>query len=184
MILDARDLFSPKPTVMALEALTELALGETLAVSVNSGKPVDDLMHLAKEHHCDFSIEDEGDYVVCTFSPTERIVVERPPLEEALRLMGIEPMEAPTILFGSDSIGKGNDLVGQILVNEFLIDLSLQEDLPSAVIFYNSGAKLTQKVARARSASATSSTPISSSPCSPASREPSPCKPEDTRLHT
>ena len=145
MILDARDLFSPKPTVMALEALTELALGETLAVSVNSGKPVDDLMHLAKEHHCDFSIADEGDYVVCTFSPTERIVVERPPLEEALRLMGIEPMEAPTILFGSDSIGKGNDLVGQILVNEFLIDLSLQEDLPSAVIFFNSGAKLTQK---------------------------------------
>jgi TusA-related sulfurtransferase len=145
MQLDARDLFSPKPTVMALEALAGLRDGEALAVMVNAGKPVDELMHLAEEHHCGFLFEDEGDYVVCTFTPTQRIKIERPPLEEALRLMGITPLEAPTVLFGSDKLGQGNDLVGEILANEFIIDLTLQEDLPSAVVFYNSGAKLTQE---------------------------------------
>lgn len=145
MQLDARDLFSPKPTIMALEALAGLKDGETLAVMVNAGKPVDDLMRLAEEHHCRFHFEDEGDYMVCTFAPTHPIKVKRPPLEEALRLMGITPLEAPTVLFGSDKLGSGNDMVGEILANEFIIDLTLQEDLPSAVVFYNSGAKLTQE---------------------------------------
>lgn len=145
MQLDARDLFSPKPTIMALEALQRLVTGEALAVMVNNGKPVDELMHLAEKHHCDFSYEDEGDFCTVTLSPTRPIVVERPPLEEALRIMGITPNEAPTILFGSSSIGQGNEMVGEILANEFIIDLSLQEDLPSAVVFYNSGAKLTQE---------------------------------------
>ena len=145
MQLDARDLFSPKPTVMALEALTGLKDGEALAVMVNAGKPVDELMRLAEEHHCGFLFEDEGDYVVCTFKPTHRIKVDRPPLEEALRLMGVTPLDAPTVLFGSDKLGQGNDMVGEILANEFIIDLTLQEELPSAVVFYNSGAKLTQE---------------------------------------
>lgn len=144
MQVDARDLFSPKPTVMALEALTKLKKGETLAVLVNVGKAVDDLMHLSEEHHCGFSLEDEGDYSVVTLSPTTPVKVKNS-LEEALHLMGIEPMGAPTFLFGSDTMGQGNELVGRVLMSEFIYDLGLQEDLPGILIFYNDGAKLTME---------------------------------------
>ena len=34
---------------------------------------------------------------------------------------------------------------GRILANEFIYDLALQENLPGALVFYNSGAKLTQQ---------------------------------------
>lgn len=129
---------------MALEALTKLKKHETLAVLVNDGKAVDELMHLAEEHVCGFTLEDEGDYSVVTLAPTVPVKIVDP-LQEALRLMGIAPLTAPVILFGSDSIGHGNETVGQILANEFIYDLALQEDLPTAVVFYNSGAKFTMK---------------------------------------
>lgn len=141
MQVDARDLFSPKPTIMALEALTKLKKHETLAVLVNDGKAVDELMHLAEEQVCGFTLEDEGDYSVVTLAPTRPVKVNDP-LQEALHLMGISPMTAPVLIFGSDSLGHGNDTVGRILANEIIYDLVLQEDLPSALVFYNSGAKL------------------------------------------
>jgi TusA-related sulfurtransferase len=144
MQIDARDLFSPKPTVMTLEALTRLKKDETLAVLVNDGKAVDELMHLAEEQGCGFMLEDEGDYSVVTLSPTRQVKIDDP-LQEALHLMGITPMTAPTILFGSDKLGSGNDMVGSILANEVIYDLALQEDLPGALVFYNSGAKLTMQ---------------------------------------
>lgn len=141
MQVDARDLFSPKPTVMALEALTQLKQHETLAVLVNDGKAVDELMHLAEERDCGFSLESEGDYSVVTLAPRSRVKVVNP-LEEALRLMGITPNQAPVYLFGSDSLGAGNQEVGRILATEVLYDLGLQEDLPGAIVFYNSGVNL------------------------------------------
>ena len=144
MQVDARDLFSPKPTVMALEALTKLKKHETLAVLVNDGKAVDDLMHLAGEQACGFTLEDEGEYSVVTLAPTRPVKVVDP-LQEALHLMGIAPMSAPVLVFGSDSLGQGNETVGRILANEIIYDLVLQEDLPSALVFYNSGAKLTMQ---------------------------------------
>ncbi len=144
MQVDARDLFSPKPTVMALEALTQLKKHETLAVLVNDGKAVDELMHLAEKERCGFTLEDEGDYSVVTLAPTQQVKVDDP-LQAALRLMGVTPTTAPTILFGSDRLGHGNDTVGTILANEVIYDLALQEDLPSALVFYNSGAKLTMR---------------------------------------
>lgn len=144
MQVDARDLFSPKPQIMALEAIQQLKKHETLAVLVNDGKAVDELMHLAEEYHCGFTLENEDEYSVVTLAPTSKIKVANP-LEEALRMMGIRPNLAPVYLFGADSIGRGNDELGRILLREIIFDLSLQEELPGALVFYNSGAKLTQK---------------------------------------
>ncbi len=136
-------MFSPKPTVMALTALSQLKKHETLAVLVNDGKAVSELMHLAEERECGFSLENEGDYSVVTLAPRSRVKVTNP-LEEALRLMGIEPAEAPIFLFGSEYVGAGDKRLGSIIANEVIFNLGLQEQLPSAVIFYNSGAKLTR----------------------------------------
>ncbi len=143
MQVDARDLFSPKPAVMALTALTQLKKHETLAVLVNDGKAVSELMHLAEEHNCGFSLENEGDYSVVTLAPTAKVTVSNP-LEEALHLMGIEPLAPPIFLVGSEYVGAGDKRLGSIIANEVIFNIGLQENLPSAVIFYNSGAKLTR----------------------------------------
>ena len=144
MQVDARDMFSPKPTVMALEALTKLKRNETLAVLVNNGKAVDELVHLAGEYDCGVALDYEDDYTVVTVTPTRKITVSNP-LEEALRLMGVTPDQPTIYLFGADSLGRGNEELGRILATEFLIDLGLQEDLPAAMAFYNSGVRLLEQ---------------------------------------
>ena len=141
MQIDARDLFNPKPVVMALEALSELSEGETLAVLVNDGKAVESLMHLAEEEKCRFTREDEGDYAVVTLEPTRKIVASKP-LEEAVNLMGLQVLDAPVVVFGSDRLGSGDDTVGRILANEIIFDLCYQEVIPSAIVLYNSGVNL------------------------------------------
>jgi selenium metabolism protein YedF len=46
------------------------------------------------------------------------------------------------IVIQGDSMGKGDDDLGKKLLCNFLRKLTLQEILPKAIIFYNSGVKL------------------------------------------
>ncbi len=43
----------------------------------------------------------------------------------------------------SDTMGSGNDELGAILIKGFLFALTQQDALPSAILFYNGGAKIT-----------------------------------------
>jgi|GEM_PF-1748176 len=141
MQINARDLFNPKPAIMAFEALTKLKKGEALSVLVNQGKAVESLMHLAEREHCNFAVEDEGDFSVVTLTPTRELKISNP-IEEALEALGIAAPEDPILLIGSDSIGSGNELVGKVLLRELIFDFANQEVIPAIIIFFNSGVKL------------------------------------------
>ena len=141
MQVDARDLFNPKPVIMALEALSELREGETLAVSVNDGMAVESLVRLADEQHCKFMREDEGDYTVVTLAPTEPIVTNKP-IERAVALMDVIDQQ-PTVIIGSEAVGCGDKELGRILMGEIIYDMALQEVAPQELVFVNSGVKLT-----------------------------------------
>ena len=47
------------------------------------------------------------------------------------------------IAIGSECMGNGDDKLGATLMKGFLYAVSQQEELPRAILFYNSGAKLT-----------------------------------------
>lgn len=141
MQIDARDLFNPKPAAMTFDALTKLKAGESLSVLVNQGKAVDSLVHIAEQEHCNFLLEDEGDYSVVTLTLTRDLEAENP-VEEALLALGITAPEEPIVVFGSDSLGTGNELLGQVLTRELIFDFANQEVIPSILVFLNSGVKL------------------------------------------
>jgi selenium metabolism protein YedF len=144
MQIDARDLFNPKPVVMALTALSELKDGETLALLVNDGKAVESLVRLADEQKCKFIREDEGDYTVVTLVPSHRIKTSHP-VEKAVSYMDFGSADAPILVFGSEAIGRGDKSLGHILMREIIFDLAHQEVVPKALVFINSGVKLTIK---------------------------------------
>lgn len=141
MQVDARDLFNPKPVVIALEALSELSEGESLAVLVNDGLAVQSLVKLADEQHCKFVREDEGDYTVVTLTPTRRIVTTKP-IERAVALMDVVGQQ-PTIIIGSEAMGRGDKRLGRILMDEVIYDMAFQEVVPQDIVFVNSGVRLT-----------------------------------------
>ncbi|MGI6755741.1 MAG: sulfurtransferase-like selenium metabolism protein YedF [Atopobiaceae bacterium] len=144
MQIDARDLFNPKPVVMALTALGELKPGETLAVLVNDGKAVESLVRLADEQKCKFIREDEGDYTVVTLQPSHAVKTANP-IEKAVSYMDFASADAPIIVFGSEAIGRGDKSLGHILMREIIFDLAHQEVVPKTIVFINSGVKLTIK---------------------------------------
>lgn len=47
------------------------------------------------------------------------------------------------VVIASECVGSGNDELGHVLMKSFLYALTQQDVLPSAMIFYNTGAKLT-----------------------------------------
>lgn len=47
------------------------------------------------------------------------------------------------IVISSDKMGEGNDELGAVLIKGFIYAISQQDTLPSTILFYNGGAKLT-----------------------------------------
>ena len=48
-----------------------------------------------------------------------------------------------SVAFESDAMGRGDDALGTLLMKGFIYALTQLETLPSALIFYNGGARLT-----------------------------------------
>ena len=53
-----------------------------------------------------------------------------------------ETMMKTTIIFNSESLGKGNDELGKTLIGSFLRKLWASEKKPDTIIFYNSSVNL------------------------------------------
>lgn len=53
--------------------------------------------------------------------------------------------EDVVLVISSEKMGEGNDELGGILIKSFIYALTDLEKIPSTIIFYNGGAKLTTK---------------------------------------
>ena len=47
------------------------------------------------------------------------------------------------VVISSDAMGSGDDTLGKVLMKGFIFALSQQDELPSTILFYNGGARLT-----------------------------------------
>lgn len=65
--------------------------------------------------------------------------------QQSLAEGGCFPAEkrGPVALIGSDSMGRGSEELGKLLIKGFIFSLTQLDPLPEAVIFLNSGAYLT-----------------------------------------
>ncbi|MCX5858200.1 MAG: sulfurtransferase-like selenium metabolism protein YedF, partial [Deltaproteobacteria bacterium] len=67
--------------------------------------------------------------------------------QEALAACGSESQQKGpfVVVFSEDRMGRGNDELGWVLIRAFIHTLCQQELKPDAMIFYNTGARLTVK---------------------------------------
>ncbi|OFK24064.1 sulfurtransferase TusA family protein [Olsenella sp. HMSC062G07] len=144
MQLDARDLFNPKPLMMAMEALADMRGGQTLTIQVNDGMAVESILRLAEEQGLKFTLEDEGDYSVVQVvsNPQKPFRMDRP-IEKAVSLMGFANEQEPVFLFTSDKIGNDDRELGRNLMRDLIHDLATVRTEPQALVFLNSAVQLT-----------------------------------------
>ena len=141
----------PIPVVKTIKALNELKEAQEVEVLVDNEVAVQNLTKMASGKN--FPVRSrkvqEGQYQVIISADAgegkEKEDTQNPdqgkqPQETAC--MG-DSRRNTVIAISSDQMGQGDEELGKILIKGFIYALTQQETLPSAILFYNSGARLT-----------------------------------------
>lgn len=129
----------PIPVVKTMKALNEMQGPETLEVLVDNETAVQNVMKFLSGKNLAPASEklEEKRFVIRV--ETETVST---PAEEAVSCIPDARTDI-VVAIESDTMGRGDDALGSLLMKGFIYALTQLETLPSALIFYNSGAKLT-----------------------------------------
>ncbi|WP_165249238.1 sulfurtransferase-like selenium metabolism protein YedF [Adlercreutzia sp. ZJ141] len=141
MTVDALGDKCPLPVVKAKNALEVMGEG-TLEVLVDNETAVTNLKNFAAKKRCTAESEQlaEAKYAVRITATAESLCAQTAPEADA---DATAPAKKPVVVISSNLMGSGDDKLGATLMKGFIFALTQQDTLPSAVLFYNSGVKLT-----------------------------------------
>jgi selenium metabolism protein YedF len=130
----------PIPVVKATHALREMKEPGTLEVHVDNEIAVQNLTRMASGYHLTAKSEKvaEKEFVVSmeVAAPVEVLPAEEPACIPDARGNLVVAVD-------TDAMGRGNDDLGRTLIKGFLFAVSQLPQLPSTILFYNGGARLT-----------------------------------------
>jgi selenium metabolism protein YedF len=139
IIVDARGLSCPQPVVLAKKALES---NKKVKVIVDNDTALENIKRLAGKFGCDINVEskDGGIYEIqiirgADFNKDQDFV--------ATCESGAAKSGPFVVVIAEDKMGRGNDELGTVLIKAFLHTVAGQAKKPDAMIFYNTGVKLT-----------------------------------------
>ena len=128
--IDARGLACPQPVVLTKKALEE---ADEVTTIVDNETAKENVSRLAVSRGCQVSIEEkeEGIYLHLTRTAT------------GLKESRVAPVSGATLLLiASDTLGRGDEELGNILMRSFFYTLNEVTPKPNRIVFINSGVKL------------------------------------------
>ena len=131
----------PIPVVKTLNALKELGGAGTVQTLVDNEIAVQNLTRLAESKGCTIETEKRSEKEFCVTITTAGAVAAAENEEVACTVPAAQ--KKTVVVVSADHMGEGSEELGRILIKGFLFALTQQEHLPSTVLFYNGGAKLT-----------------------------------------
>ena len=131
----------PIPVVKTLNALKELGGAGTVQTLVDNEIAVQNLTRLAESKGCTIETEKRSEKEFCVTITTAGAVAAAEHEEISCTVPAAK--KKTVVVVSADHMGEGSEELGRILIKGFLFALTQQEHLPSTVLFYNGGAKLT-----------------------------------------
>ena len=131
----------PIPVVKTLNALKELGGAGTVQTLVDNEIAVQNLTRLAESKGCTIETEKRSEKEFCVTITTAGAVAAAENEEISCTIPATK--KKTVVVVSADHMGEGGEELGRILIKGFLFALTQQEHLPSTVLFYNGGAKLT-----------------------------------------
>ncbi|WP_422485971.1 sulfurtransferase-like selenium metabolism protein YedF [Gudongella sp. DL1XJH-153] len=138
--INAKGLACPKPVILTKKELDQMTSG-SVKIIVDNETARENISKLANSMSLEFSVEDlgEDEYAITILKSVEQ--KEDKPVKPA-----VHKSDAGTILIiQSDQMGKGDQELGRLLMKSFIYTVNETMPLPAAILFYNSGVKLTVK---------------------------------------
>jgi selenium metabolism protein YedF len=144
-IVDTRGEKCPKPIIDTKKALKETVSGETFTVLTDSKTSFNNISRFLSDNGIKYSVSEEKG--IWTFQVTnESGNVTLTPAENYCEPDINGPVKNNYVVaVSSEFMGSGDDTLGKKLIKSFFVALSVLDELPSFVAFYNSGVKLAVK---------------------------------------
>lgn len=133
----------PIPVVKTKNAIKELNGSGKVEVLVDNEIAVQNLTKMANQKNYEIyseKLEERKFRVVITISSDETEHIDEKTEQEACVP---DKRKNTVVVISSNKMGEGKEELGKVLIKGFIYALTQQEELPSAILFYNSGAVLT-----------------------------------------
>lgn len=133
-VVDARGLACPQPVILTGKALKE---SDAVTVIVDDETPRDNVSRIATRKGYNVKVDEkDGEFYI----HIQKAGAE--PVEEVTVSPAQTPEGALVVLISSDTIGRGSEELGGILMRAFMHTFTEVEPMPQTMIFINSGVKL------------------------------------------
>jgi len=136
MTVDARGLPCPQPVILTRKAMRE---AQSVTTWVGGQDQVGNVRRLAEKAGWGVRVESRDGAHVLYLTRGDASPQSQPPT-------GVAPQSAPAtqaLVISSDRMGQGDDELGGILIRAFFHALTEIDALPTTIVFYNAGVKLT-----------------------------------------
>ncbi len=139
--LDTKGLKCPQPLIMLKEALQKLNEGEEISVETDNDTSLKNLLSYLKDQGVEPEVKTAGSiHTLVAIKPEKDLAASNPAIYCTTDL----PISYVVSING-ELMGDGDPELGRILMETFVDNLKLQEQLPTHVILYNGGVKLAMK---------------------------------------
>ena len=133
--LDCRGLACPGPVIQVKKSLEKTPAGSSFSIDLDSEASKDNVRRFAEGRGAQVTFQERAD-------GSTRLTIKTP-LETETRGRGDAEKKPPVVLITAETIGKGDDKLGRILMEGFINTLLEQDRFPDQILFMNSGVKLT-----------------------------------------
>ena len=143
-IVDTRGKRCPAPIIETKKALKESAKGEIFSVLTDNRTSFLNVSRFLTDNKINFTVTES--FGVWTFEVNNSSgKTETTPAEDYCGSDGNAGPGGYAVAITSEFMGHGDDKLGKMLIRSFFVALSVMEELPTVIVFYNSGVKLAAK---------------------------------------
>jgi selenium metabolism protein YedF len=137
--VDCRGLNCPEPVLRTKNALAE-GPADGLKIVVDNETARENVLRFARSRGKEAEWHKEEDLFYITVKPGQ-------PDRQETAMPSPESSSAgkPVLLISTNQLGQGSSELGEMLMRNFIYTLTKRDDLPRAIVFMNSGVKLTVK---------------------------------------
>ena len=143
VVIDARGLGCPQPVIMAKKAIEE---NEQVTVLVDNETAVENIRRMADKMACAFSVvkKEDGIWEIALARTNAAIQSPQAVPDGGMSCDALSGRETGplVVVLSDDHMGRGDDVLGDILIRSFVHTLLQLKPLPDTIICYNAGVKL------------------------------------------
>lgn len=135
----------PIPVIKTKRALKEITGTTLVEVHVDNEIAVQNLSKMAKQKNLEYKCEklEEQHYIIKINAEAEGVSIQqKAPAENDKEICYPDRKSNTVVVLSSNQMGNGSEELGQILMKGFIFALTELDELPSTVLLYNSGVKL------------------------------------------